>query len=251
MRCRPAQASTVATRPRAREPLLQPRRRAPAGPVRGVQHRARRRSTESDPAIAAEPYGHFAANIWPDVAGRAAPGARRVLRRRPGASPTRCSRCSPPRSDLPAGYFAPFATHSTDTMRVNHYETAPGDPDPLDGAGRHGRPHRLRHRHGALRRPGARPADRRARRAVARRGAGAGRVPGQPRRPDRAVDERPLALDAAPGAAAGPAARPLERPAVGGVLPRRQLGRADRVPADVHGRVDTRRSTRRSPPAST
>jgi isopenicillin N synthase-like dioxygenase len=34
---------------------------------------------------------------------------------------------------LPEGYFAPFATHSTDTLRVNHYETAPGDPDPLDG----------------------------------------------------------------------------------------------------------------------
>ena len=42
--------------------------------------------------------------------------------------------------DLPAGYFAPFVTHSTDTLRVNHYETMPGDPDPLDaqvGMGAH------------------------------------------------------------------------------------------------------------------
>ena len=41
---------------------------------------------------------------------------------------------------MPARYFGPFTSHSTDTLRVNHYQTAPGDPDPIDrqlGMGEH------------------------------------------------------------------------------------------------------------------
>jgi isopenicillin N synthase-like dioxygenase len=34
---------------------------------------------------------------------------------------------------LPRGALVAHTSHSTDTLRVNHYRTAPGDPDPLDG----------------------------------------------------------------------------------------------------------------------
>ena len=29
---------------------------------------------------------------------------------------------------LPDGWFAPFTDHSTDTLRIVHYRTAPADP---------------------------------------------------------------------------------------------------------------------------
>lgn len=35
-------------------------------------------------------------------------------------------------------FFEPFTDHSTDTMRVNHYERAAGEPDPLEGQQRMG-----------------------------------------------------------------------------------------------------------------
>ena len=108
---------------------------------------------------------------------------------------------------LADGWFRPFVTHSTDTLRTIHYETHPGDPDPLDGQVGMG----AHTDYGIVTVLYADPVpglqvlgpDH----ALARRRAGARRVPRQPRRPHRAVDERPLALDAAPGAAAGPPAR--------------------------------------------
>jgi isopenicillin N synthase-like dioxygenase len=39
---------------------------------------------------------------------------------------------------LAPGYFEPFTDHATDTMRVNHYERAAGEPEPLDGQQRMG-----------------------------------------------------------------------------------------------------------------
>ena len=69
----------------------------------------------------------------------------------------------------PPATSAPFATHSTDTLRGEPLRDDAGRPRPARRAGRHGRAHRLRHRHRALRRPGARAADRRARRRLARR----------------------------------------------------------------------------------
>jgi isopenicillin N synthase-like dioxygenase len=39
---------------------------------------------------------------------------------------------------LAAGYFEPFTDHATDTMRVNHFERAAGEADPLDGQQRMG-----------------------------------------------------------------------------------------------------------------
>jgi isopenicillin N synthase-like dioxygenase len=35
--------------------------------------------------------------------------------------------------DLDLGFFDDKTDHSTDTLRVNHYERAPGEPDPVDG----------------------------------------------------------------------------------------------------------------------
>jgi isopenicillin N synthase-like dioxygenase len=34
---------------------------------------------------------------------------------------------------LPGDFFAEKTGHSTDTMRINHYERRPGEPDPLEG----------------------------------------------------------------------------------------------------------------------
>jgi len=39
---------------------------------------------------------------------------------------------------LPDGFFAAATDHSTDTLRVNHYERAAGEPPPLDGQQRMG-----------------------------------------------------------------------------------------------------------------
>ena len=40
--------------------------------------------------------------------------------------------------NLAPGYFEPFTDHATDTMRVNRYERAPGEPDALAGQQRMG-----------------------------------------------------------------------------------------------------------------
>jgi isopenicillin N synthase-like dioxygenase len=86
----------------------------------------------TDPAVAIERHRLFAPNIWPDEPASLRPAlvawfgeARRVA--------DRLLDLFAPALGLPDGWFAPFTTHSTDTLRVNHYAMAPGDPDPLDG----------------------------------------------------------------------------------------------------------------------
>jgi isopenicillin N synthase-like dioxygenase len=86
----------------------------------------------ANPVVAAERHRHFAANIWPDTPPdfRAALVAWFAAAR---AVADRIVDLFAPALGLPDGWCAPFTTHSTDTLRVNHYETAPGDAAPLDG----------------------------------------------------------------------------------------------------------------------
>lgn len=93
----------------------------------------------SDPAVAAEPYGHSADNIWPAAPASLRPALTAYFAEVRQVAHT-LTEVMALALGMPAGYFAPFITHSTDTMRVNHYETQPGDPDPLDsqvGMGAH------------------------------------------------------------------------------------------------------------------
>lgn len=86
----------------------------------------------ADPAVAAEQHRLFAPNVWPaDV-----PSLRPALTAYMAATRAVADRLTDLFAvalGLPDGFFAPFFTHSTDTLRVNHYETQPGDPDPLEG----------------------------------------------------------------------------------------------------------------------
>lgn len=85
-----------------------------------------------DPAVVAERHRLFAANLWPAEV----PSLRPAL-----VAYMAAVRCVADRLTdlfaaalgLPDGFFAPYFTHSTDTLRVINYETQPGDPDPLDG----------------------------------------------------------------------------------------------------------------------
>ena len=86
----------------------------------------------TDPVVSAQLGGVFAPNIWPDDQ----PGLRSSVM----AWFTEARRVAHLLTDvfaaalgLPDGWFAPFTDHSTDTLRIVHYRTAPGDPDPLDG----------------------------------------------------------------------------------------------------------------------
>lgn len=85
-----------------------------------------------DPAVIAERERLFAANVWPAEVPELRPAlvaymaeARRVA--------DRLTDLFAVALDLPDGFFRPYFTHSTDTLRVIHYETQPGDPDPLEG----------------------------------------------------------------------------------------------------------------------
>jgi len=85
-----------------------------------------------DPAIAVERHRLFAPNIWPAPI----PELRRALVAYFDAVVRVAHTLTDVFAlalDLPEGYFRTFTDHSTDTLRVVHYETAPGDPDPLDG----------------------------------------------------------------------------------------------------------------------
>ena len=245
---------------RARHRVARPTASAsttPARPVRGVQHRtrARRRDRSGDrrrapPDLRRQPLARRR-RVDPDVvracaslAGllrrgrRPGPPAHLDLRRRPRPRPRTSSSTRPTTPPTPCGSTATSAS--------------PASPDPLPGQVRHGRPHRLRHRHRALRRRRARPRDRRTRRRVARRGAGRGRVPGQPRRPAGRVDQRPVALDPAPGGAA--ARRRATRPRLRRSMAFFHDGNYDalvEVPADLLLAGRTRPATSRSWPATT
>ena len=152
----------------------------------------------TDPFVAAERHRIFAANIWPPQC----PGLRNALvtyfaeARRvahlltdvfavalgcPSTTSTRCT------------------DRSTDTLRVVHYETGPGDPEPVDGQVGMG----AHTDYGictvlyADRCPGSQIVgpDQEWHDVVPRRR----RPAGQPRRPARRVDQRPVAVDDPPG----------------------------------------------------
>lgn len=86
----------------------------------------------TDPFVAAERHRIFAANIWPPQC----PGLRNALvtyfaeARRVAHLLTDVFALA---LGLPEHHFDPFTDRSTDTLRVVHYETGPGDPEPVAG----------------------------------------------------------------------------------------------------------------------
>ena len=87
---------------------------------------------ETDPAVAAERHRLFAANIWPADVPVLQPALVAYMSAVRGVA-DRLTDLFAVALGLPDRYFAPFFTHSTDTLRVNHYQTQPGDPVPLEG----------------------------------------------------------------------------------------------------------------------
>jgi isopenicillin N synthase-like dioxygenase len=86
----------------------------------------------TDPAVLAERHRWFVPNIWPDATPELQPALNAYFDEARRVADTLLDIFAVALG-MPPGWFAPFATHSTDTMRVNHYATAPGDPDPLEG----------------------------------------------------------------------------------------------------------------------
>ena len=169
----------------------------------------------------------YAENIWPDGPGGVAyrdgvltwmASAGRVARTMTSIFAAALG--------LPRGHFEPFTDHSIDVLRMNHYDVPVGvevgaEPDG-DGC-----PHRLRDRHGPVGRSGARPRDPAGRRQLAPHHACARGAADQPRRSDRPLVERSLALHDAPCRSTPRRRGNADPPAVGGVLPRWQRGRRD------------------------
>ncbi|SDW28644.1 Isopenicillin N synthase [Amycolatopsis xylanica] len=86
----------------------------------------------SDPAVAAEPYGFFAPNIWPAIPADLRPAltayaseAHRVARVLLEVFEQALA--------LPRGYLDAYTRHPSRTLRVNHYERRAGVPEPLPG----------------------------------------------------------------------------------------------------------------------
>ncbi len=84
---------------------------------------------------------------------------------------------------------------------------------------------------------------------VAAGAAGARRLHHQYRRPDGAVDQRPLGVDAAPRRQPGARRQGLDAAAVLRLLPSAQLARRDRLPRIMPGAWANPRATRRCCPA--
>lgn len=87
---------------------------------------------ETDPAIAAERHRLFAPNIWPGEVPELRPAlvAYMAAARRVADTLMEVFAAA---LGMPDGWFRRFTTHSTDTLRVVHYRTGPGDPDPERG----------------------------------------------------------------------------------------------------------------------
>jgi isopenicillin N synthase-like dioxygenase len=86
----------------------------------------------NDPAVMIERDRLFASNLWPAEV----PGLRPALVAYMAAARSVADTLMDVFAvalDLPDGWFQAFTTHSTDTLRVNHYETHPGEPDPEPG----------------------------------------------------------------------------------------------------------------------
>lgn len=87
---------------------------------------------EDDPAVAVERHRLFAPNIWPDEVPELRTALVAYMDEARHVADTLLDAFAAA-LELPEGFFRPFTTHSTDTLRVNHYETRPGDPDPAPG----------------------------------------------------------------------------------------------------------------------
>ena len=143
------------------EPVLQPRRRASARPVRGLQHRRRRPGPRPIRRSPTSPTGtrrqHLAAKRPASCGRRSSPTSPRSA-----TSPTRCWTVFAARPRPPGRVLRAVRDPLDGHVAGEPLRDDAGRPRPARRAGRHGRAHRLRHRHGALRRRGAGPADRRA-----------------------------------------------------------------------------------------
>ena len=87
---------------------------------------------EHVPAIAVERHRLFAENIWPTDVPALRPALVAYMAAARDVADTLLDAFAVALG-MPDGWFRPFTTHSTDTLRVNHYETHPGDPDPAPG----------------------------------------------------------------------------------------------------------------------
>ena len=128
------------------------------------------------------------------------------------------------RPGLPPGFFAgqtarPRTRCAPSTTRPRHRPAS----RPVPG----GRPHRLRHADDPAAGRRGRPGSARPRRPVAGRGTGPRRVRDQRRRPDGALDQRPVAVDPAPGGRSARSRHGRRAQADHAVLPERQLVRGD------------------------
>lgn len=86
----------------------------------------------NDPLIACELDRLFAPNLWPVET----PALRPALVAYMAAARSVADRLMDVFAaalGMPDGFFESFTTHSTDTLRVIHYETQPGDRDPAEG----------------------------------------------------------------------------------------------------------------------
>lgn len=84
------------------------------------------------PAVAAERHRLFAANLWPAETPSLRPALVAYMAEARRVADTLLDAFAAALG-MPDGFFRPFTTHSIDTLRVNHYRTAPGDPDPAPG----------------------------------------------------------------------------------------------------------------------
>ncbi len=202
----------------------------------------------ADPFYAAERQRLFAPNIWPAEPAGLRRGAGDLLRR---GAPRRARadrrvrrRARTARAVVPSVRRALDDDDAHDQLRALCRCGRSAARPAADG-----RPHRLRRRHRAVGRRAPPASDPRCRRPVARRGARRRCPARQPRRSDRRVDERPMAFDVASRGAAR--ARRARRSAAARRSSSTPTGTpassaCPRAPIPI-----TRRSTRRSPPAST
>lgn len=85
-----------------------------------------------NPAVVAERHRWFAPNLWPAEVPELRPALVAYLASARSVADT-LMEVFATALGMPDNWFTRFTTHSTDTLRVNHYETQPGDPEPLPG----------------------------------------------------------------------------------------------------------------------
>ena len=135
---------------------------------------------------------------------------------------------------LPEDHFAGVIDRPVSALRALNYPhpTAPPEPGQLSRR----RPHRLWQPDDPVARSEVRrPRNLHAGAAMAPGAAGARRLHHQYRRPDGAVDQRPLGVDAAPRGQPAARRQGIDTPAILRLLPPAQLGRRDRVPEILPG----------------